>query len=209
MAAVDPGTGLPRDLESRDVQDMLDGLGRNWWILLFLGVISLGVGLLALFWPSKTALVVAVLFGIWLIISGIFQITQSFAQGLPGGARALLVISGVLSILLGLFALKAQFQNATWLLAIFIGIGFLFRGVMTLVIGIDGKGQAGRGWNIFAGIILILGGVVVIVWPEPSLSLLVWIVGIWLVVLGLFEIYGAFKVKALGDKVRTQAGMSR
>ena len=168
--------------------------------MLLLGIASVVVGLLALFWPGQTIVVVAIVFAIWLFVSGIFQIVQAFAHGLDGGSRALLIISGVISIILGLFALRSAFQ-AVEILTIFIGIAFVFRGLMGLIIGLSGSAQTGRGWNIFVGILLIIGGIVVFVWPAPSLLTICWVIGIWLVVLGLFEIVGAFQVRSAAKKL--------
>lgn len=169
-------------------------LGRNWGIVMFLGVFSLIVGIIAVAWPGKTILVVAWLLAIWLIVSGVFQIIRGFSRGLSGGMRALLFISGILSLILGLFALGGAFQAAE-ILAIFIGIAFLFRGFATLFLSAEQK--EGRGWNIFSGIVMLIGGFVVLVWPAITLPVLAWVIGIWLIVGGLFEIYAAFKLRSL------------
>ena len=172
----------------------LAALGRHWGILLFLGITSVIVGILAIAWPGKTVLVIAVLVAAWLIVSGIFQIVRGFSRGLSGGMRALLFISGFLSLILGVIAIQGAFQAAE-ILAILIGIGFLFRGFGLLFSAAEVKD--GRGWNIFGGIIMLIGGFVVLGWPAISLVTLAWVTGIWLIVGGLFEIFAAFKVKSL------------
>ena len=83
---------------------------------------------------------------------------------------------------------------AGWILAIFIGISFLFRGFSILFLGIEGKGQAGRGWNIFAGIVIIIGGMFILTVPASVIAL-AWVVGIWLIVMGIFEIISSFMVR--------------
>jgi uncharacterized membrane protein HdeD (DUF308 family) len=172
--------------------DFLAAIGRSWWLLLLGGLISVGVGIIALVWPEKTIVVVAILFAIYLIISGIFEIVRSFASGLTGGTRVLLIITGVLSVILGIFAIRSAI-NAAELLAIFIGIAFLFRGFASLFLGFDAK--EGRGWNIFFGIIMLIGGIVILVQPAISLLTLAWVVGIWLIIIGIYEIIAAFMVR--------------
>jgi len=171
---------------------MLASLGRVWWLLLFGGVISLGVGILAIAWPGKTIVVVAVLFAIYLIVSGIFEIVRSFSSGLTGGTRVLLLITGVLSVILGIFAIRSA-VNAVDLLGIFVGIAFLFRGFASLFMGFDSK--EGRGWNIFFGLVMLIGGVVVLSQPALSLVTLAWVVGIWLIIIGIYEIIASFVVR--------------
>ncbi len=174
--------------------NLMTAIGRNWWVLLFAGILSLAVGVVALVWPGKTVLVVAIVFAIWLIVSGIFSIVRGFAHGLTGGMRALFIITGILSLVLGIFAIRGEFQEL-YILSLFIGIGFLFRGFASLFLGFENKD--GRGWNIFFGIVMIIGGVIVLVWPGISLVTLTWVVGIWLIIIGIYEVIAAFNVKRM------------
>jgi uncharacterized membrane protein HdeD (DUF308 family) len=185
---------MSSQLEMEAEDSMLASIGRIWWLLLFGGVISLVVGIVVISWPSKTVIVVAVLFAIYLIISGIFEIVRSFASGLTGGTRALLLITGVLSVILGIFAIRSAADNAVNLLGIFVGIAFLFRGFASLFMGFDSK--EGRGWNIFFGIIMLVGGVVILVQPALSLTTLAWVVGIWLIMIGIYEIIASLVVRS-------------
>lgn len=174
--------------------NIMAAIGRNWWVLLFAGILSLIVGVVALVWPGKTILVVAIVFAIWLIVSGIFSIVRGFAAGLTGGMRALFIITGILSLVLGIFAIRGEFQEL-YILSLFIGIGFLFRGFATLFLGLENKD--GRGWNIFFGIVMLIGGLIVLIWPGISLVTLTWVVGIWLIVIGIYEIIASFNVKSV------------
>ncbi len=180
---------MSSQLEMEADENMLASLGRVWWLLLFGGIISLGVGILAISLPVKTIVVLAILFAIYLIVSGIFEIVRSFASGLTGGTRVLLLITGVLSVILGIFAIRSAI-NAVDLLGIFVGIAFLFRGFASLFMGFDSK--EGRGWNIFFGIVMLIGGIVILAQPALSLVTLAWVVGIWLIVIGIYEIIAAF-----------------
>ncbi len=185
---------MSSQLEMDAEESMLASIGRIWWLLLFGGVISLVVGIIVISWPDKTVIVVAVLFAIYLIISGIFEIVRSFGSGLTGGTRVLLLITGVLSVILGIFAIRSAADNAVELLGIFVGIAFLFRGFASLLMGFDSKES--RGWNIFFGIIMLVGGVVILVQPALSLTTLAWVVGIWLIMIGIYEIIAAFIVRS-------------
>ena len=185
---------MSSQLEMEAQDNMLASIGRVWWLLLFGGVISLVVGIVVISWPDKTVIVLAVLFAIYLIVSGIFEIVRSFSAGLTTGTRVLLLITGVLSVILGVFAIRSATLNAVDLLGIFVGIAFLFRGFASLFMGFDSK--EGRGWNIFFGVIMLVGGVVILAQPALSLTTLAWVVGIWLVMIGIYEIIAAFVVRS-------------
>ena len=83
------------------------------------------------------------------------------------------------------------------MLALFVGIAWLFRGIIELVVGLQAKGNPARSWMISGGIVLILGAIVVFVWPSLAIAVLFTIAGILLLILGLSEIVGAFQVKKL------------
>jgi len=150
-------------------------------------------------WPGKTVVVVAVILAIWLVISGIFEIIRGFGRGLSGGMRALLFIGGVLSLILGLFAFRGFVVedsplDAVWLLALFVGINFIFSGIGQLFTA--GEVKEGRGWNIFGGIVSLLLGIIILVVPG-DLALLAWVFGIFVVVSGIMLVISAFRVKSL------------
>ena len=193
MASVNAGP-----TEAQAEAGAMAALGRNWWLLLFFGVISIIVGIFCVMQPVDAIETLAWLFAVWLIVTGIFEVIRSFSSGLGGGMRALLIITGALSLILGFVALRSFWDDdvvlAGWILAIFIGISFLFRGFSVLFMGIEGKGQPGRGWNIFAGIVIIIGGMIILTAPA-SIIALAWVVGIWLIVMGIFEIISSFMVR--------------
>ena len=92
----------PLDLD----ESGLASIGKHWGLVLALGITSIIVGIIAVVWPGATIVVIAILVAAWLIVSGIFQIVRGFGRGLSGGMRALLFISGALSLILGLFAIS-------------------------------------------------------------------------------------------------------
>jgi uncharacterized membrane protein HdeD (DUF308 family) len=187
-----------------DEQDLMTALARNWWLMLLLGVASIVIGIWAFTQPVEAIEVLSVLFAIWLIITGIVEVIRGFSAGLTGGMRALFIITGVLSLILGFVALRGYWETGTpfvaaWILAIFIGVTFLFRGMLQLFAGIDGKNAPGRGWNIFAGIVYLIAGMCILLVPT-SLIALTWVIGIWLVVMGVFEIISSFMMRSAAKK---------
>jgi len=195
MATIDQD---PVSMDPEDLQrSAIASIGEHWGVLLFLGIVSIIIGIIAMVWPGVTIVVIAILLAIWLIVSGLFQIVRGFSHGLTGGMRALLIIGGALSLILGVIAISGMFR-AVEILAIFIGIAFLFRGFGSLFMAAERKD--GRGWNIFGGIIMLIGGFVVLLWPGISLVTLAWVTGIWLIVGGIFEVIAAFRLRGLAKK---------
>ena len=167
-----------------------------WKSALALGVLTLALGTAVLIWPGDSIVVASVVFGVYLLVSGIAQAIAAFTVDMSTGTRVLFFISGALSVVLGYFAFR-DFNNgaAVWMLAIWIGVGFIFQGVTATVLAIDVPALPSRGWYIFVGILTVIAGVVTIVWPVSSIVVLAIIAGVWLVLIGITEIVGALSAR--------------
>ncbi|MBF6096629.1 HdeD family acid-resistance protein [Nocardia cyriacigeorgica] len=165
-----------------------------WQSILVTGLLSVVLGVLILVWPGKTLLVAGIIFGIYLVVSGLLQLVAAFAAPASAGMRVLYFISGVLSIVIGVFCFRDELASIL-LLGLWIGIGWLFRGVAVTMAAISEPGLPGRGWQGFFGVITAIAGVVLIIWPVESVATLAWVAGIWLVVLGVMEMITAFGVR--------------
>lgn len=165
-----------------------------WKTTLISGVLSLAVGVAIVAWPGISVLVAAVAFGVYLLITGAAQVAFAFALHVSAGSRILLFVSGAASLILAVLAFR-HFGNAVLLLAIWIGVGFIFRGVATTVSAISDPTLPGRGWQIFIGVISLLAGIVVMASPFDSIITLAWVVGVWCIVIGVMEVVSAFGIR--------------
>ena len=108
----------------------------------------------------------------------------------------LLFISGALSLVLGVLAFRHLGEGyAILLLAIWIGVSFIFQGVAETTLAITYKELPGRGWHIFLGVLSVVAGVVVMAWPFDSIVVLAIVTGVWLVVIGIFAIVWALQAR--------------
>jgi uncharacterized membrane protein HdeD (DUF308 family) len=179
-----------------------------WKSTLVSGALTLVVGVLVLAWPGISVLAAAIAFGVYLLITGVAQVAFAFSLQVSAGSRILLFISGAASLVLAVLAFRHFGQGyAVLLLAIWIGIGFVFRGVATTVSAISDPTLPGRAWSIFVGAITLIAGIVVLASPFASVITLAIVVGIWLAVIGVLEIVAAFGIrkasKELGNGAAT------
>jgi uncharacterized membrane protein HdeD (DUF308 family) len=176
-----------------------------WKSVLLTGVLSVILGAMVLAWPGKTIIVAAIFFAAYLLVTGISQIFHAFTLHISGGGRALLFISGAASLVLAVLCFKSL-TNSILLLAIWIGIGFIFRGVATAAAAISDADTPSRGWEIFIGIITLIAGLIVLGYPFSSLGTLTLVVGIWLIVIGILEVIASFGIRKAGKEVRAAVG---
>jgi uncharacterized membrane protein HdeD (DUF308 family) len=183
---------------SGDAADILAGVGRHWgWVLTF-GIVTVLAGLFTLVWPGRTIVVVAVLFGIQLVVAGIFRFVAALASDdESGGTRVLLALLGVLSFIVGLYALRHILITVA-ALALLLGIFWIVNGAVETFTALSHRGMQGRGWTIFMGLLSVVAGVVVLVYPAISLATLAIVLGFWLLVYGIMEIVLAFRLRSVG-----------
>jgi uncharacterized membrane protein HdeD (DUF308 family) len=170
------------------------------------GLLAVILGVIVLAWPGISILVAAILFGAYLLVTGIAQVVMAFSLHVTAGGRILLFISGAAALILAVLAFRHFGEGyAVLLLAIWIGVGFVFRGVATTVAAISDPTLPGRGWQIFLGVISLIAGIVVIASPFESIITLAIVVGVWLIVIGVFEVVTAFGIRKAAKSLSTPA----
>jgi uncharacterized membrane protein HdeD (DUF308 family) len=168
-----------------------------WQTMVVTGITTLVLGGLVLGWPKISILTAATLLGIYLLVSGIAEMIFAFGLHVSAPYRVLLFITGALSLVLGILSLRHFGDRyAVLLLAIWIGVGFFFRGIAELATAISFRDLPGRGWHIFFGVVCIAAGAIVLVWPFDSIVMLAYVTGAWLVVIGIFEIVAALSTRS-------------
>ena len=168
-----------------------------WKSTLLSGILAVILGILALTWPGITIVVAAIFFGAYLLVTGFAQVLFAFSLHVSAGGRVLLFISGAAALILAVLCFRSLAQSIL-LLAIWIGVGFIFRGVATAVSAISDPTLPGRWWEIFIGGISLVAGIIMLASPFQSIATLTVVVGIWLIVIGVFEVVSSFGIRKAG-----------
>jgi uncharacterized membrane protein HdeD (DUF308 family) len=178
-----------------DAADMLARVGRHWGWLLAFGIITVVAGIVALAWPGPTLVVLAILFGIELLVLGIYRFVAAFGPDMSAGNRILYALLGVLSLIIGLYALRHVVITLI-ALALLLGIFWVVNGAVELFAAISHREMAHRGWTSVLGVLGIFAGIILLAYPGLSLVVLAVIVGIWLLVYGFMEISVAWQIRS-------------
>jgi uncharacterized membrane protein HdeD (DUF308 family) len=177
----------------------------SWRPTLFLGVLTLILGLIVAFRPSGSLNVIAVLLGILMIIAGIFHLVRMFDTAEQH--RVWLGIVGLLSVVIGVVLIR-HLHLTLAIIGLIVGITWIAQGISWLMASLTGARREGRGWWIFFGLLSLIAGIVVVSDPVSSVTAIAVLLGIWFAVMGLFEIAGAFVLRhALAREQRAEVGM--
>ena len=166
----------------------------GWQPTLVIGIITLILGVIVTARPSGSLNVIAVLLGVLVIVSGIFQLARAF--GRTEQSRLWLGISGLLFVVIGVVLIR-HLHLTVAAIGLFVGITWIVQGIAELMTAFSGRPGAGW-WGLF-GVVSLIAGIVVIASPVTSVTVIAVLLGIWFIVMGLFEIGGALLIRhALG-----------
>ncbi len=179
---------------------------RMWWRRLWgiNGLVSLAAGVIVLIWPDESLIVLSVVLGLWLVVAALIQVGQAaVAPGgrtvvAPGGRtaqeRLLAAGGGLIYLAGGVFCLIHPFDTVAVLASIF-GVVLILGGLIELFSGTRRKSGRRRIPQIGVGVIAVLAGLVVLIWPSWTLVTLIRIAGIALLALGLAQVYAAHRAR--------------
>jgi uncharacterized membrane protein HdeD (DUF308 family) len=188
------------------VGDGSSGLGRYdrqtapawasaWQVVMLVAVVTFAAGLILLVWPHATLIVVAALIGAALLITGIFRLIHGFAaHDISGGARAAYIIIGLLAALAGLYCLR-HISVTVVLLAFIVGVFWTLHGIVDLTVAATSGPGTGRGLRAVTGVLSLAAGLIVMFWPTVTLTIVLWVMGIWLLAYGVLLAVMAFQIR--------------
>ncbi|OYW55844.1 MAG: hypothetical protein B7Y80_04265 [Hyphomicrobium sp. 32-62-53] len=181
-----PGTVLMRPT--------LDALARNWWLILLRGIFAIIFGLLTFVWPGLTLVTLVLLYGAFSLLDGIFSIVAALKGGTPM-PRWWLALVGLLGIGVGLITLFWP-QITGIVLLMFIAGWAIASGVLQIIGAVYLRKEIEGEWLLIAsGLLSVLFGVVLVLFPGAGALSLALVIGAFAVVYGVLLIGFALRLK--------------
>lgn len=161
------------------------------------GIIALIFGVLALFLPKETVMVVAKYFGLVLLIGGIVNLVIIFTNKKDASSQSGGIIQAVAGIVLGIIIFLYTKESLA-IFVVVIGIWALIFGVVQILIATRlSKGNKIRDMLIFNGILTTVFGVLLFFNPFKSAVILTFVAGVLALIIGIAMIYFAIRLKEL------------
>jgi uncharacterized membrane protein HdeD (DUF308 family) len=184
---------------------MLARLGSAWgWIVAY-GVATVLAGVVALVWPSSTLVVIAIIFAVQLLVGAVYQFVFAFAvPNESGWLRALFALLSVFSFVVAIY-LFAHVGLTLLVLATVIGIYWIALGIIELFLAIGHSELRWRPWIGITGVLSIVAGGVVVIFPISSLFFLTIFLGFWLVIFGVTLIVRGFGLRSAAQVTKPVA----
>jgi uncharacterized membrane protein HdeD (DUF308 family) len=183
---------------------MISVLGQQLWKgKLVSGVLTIVLGAMVLAWPGPTILIASTMFGVFMLVSGFAELFLAFTLPRSAATRVLLFLTGALSFVLAILSFRHFGEGyAILLLSLWIGMGFIFLGISENAVAINERDLPGRGWYVVSGVMSMIAGGIVLVWPFDSVLVLTLVSGVSLVILGVIQIVQAFQIRKDSNAAR-------
>lgn len=179
--------------EAVGTEAVLGRFGRSWGWLFAFGVLTLIAGLIAVVWPGRTVVVLAVVFGVQLLVGGIFWFVTALSS--RRGATGQIVLA-VLAVIGGIVCLRSPVGVAL-ALPLVLGLYWVINGLVEMFQAFTrGEEVPARGWALAMGVLSILAGIAVLVYPGTGLLVLGWVLGFWLIVYGAVTVSRSLSLRA-------------
>jgi len=158
------------------------------------GLIAAALGTVLMVWPGITVGTVVVLFAAYALVDAGVNIVRAFRHGVSGGDRALLLIRAVIEVVAAGVAIAYPGVTAS-IMTVIVGIYAITIGGLELaVVGrLSQAGAKGMGWEIAGGLLSIIAGVALVVWPGIGAVTLAIVFGLYLAISGLMLLIAAAK----------------
>jgi uncharacterized membrane protein HdeD (DUF308 family) len=176
--------------EDRSTMDLLRG---SRLVAYTVGLLAIVAGIVLLVWPDRTVVVVARLAGLLLVVVGLGEAFDAVTTHRKGSYWGLLLLRGVLDLVMGALLLFWPDITITVLVWLF-GLDLIVTGIIGLFVQRQIPKDMGRSPLIARSVVSILFGIVVVVWPSTTLTVLVWLIGLQLLLLGALLLFSGYQL---------------
>jgi uncharacterized membrane protein HdeD (DUF308 family) len=175
---------------------------RTWWSLLIRGIAAIVFGILALVWPGHVLETIITILGIFVLVVGIVFTLGAVTHRGPGRHWLRPLIPGIIGIVIGIITIAWPglvtiviiFLIAAW--ALIHGIGEIHAALHLR------KDIAGEWMPLVIGIASIVIGVILFLMPYRFGELIIWLVGLFVLILGILWLIMAFRARKWKDLVQ-------
>jgi uncharacterized membrane protein HdeD (DUF308 family) len=184
-------------LSEDSVPEIARLFGTRWWVVLLRGVIAIAFGVLAFTWPVLTLATLVLLFGLYAFVDGIFSLMAAIGGERRKEDRWLLALEGIVGIWAGVVTLRAPQLTAIALLLL-ISFWAMATGFLRIVAAVRLRKEiSGEVWLALSGVLSILFALILMMQPGIGALGLVWVIGGYALILGVFEIMLGVELRSL------------
>lgn len=183
-------------------------LAQNWWAVALRGLIAVLFGVVAIVWPGITLGALVLLFGAFALVDGVFTVIAAIRRVGEYARWWMLLIEGLVGIGAGIIAIVWPGLTTLALLYI-IAFWAILTGAFEIIAAIrlrkeiEGELLLGLG-----GLLSIIFGIVLIAFPISGALAVVWLIGIYAIIFGVFLIGLGLRLRKVSQDIQDRRDFS-
>jgi uncharacterized membrane protein HdeD (DUF308 family) len=176
----------------------VNGLSRNWWVVLLRGLAAIGFGIITFMAPAISLAAVVLLWGAYAFADGVLALVSAIRRRGESDRWWLFLVEGLVGIAAGVLTLIWPGITAIALLYL-IAAWALVTGVLEIAAAIRLRKVIAHEWLLALSGIASLGfGILLVLFPGAgALAVVLWI-GAYTLVFGALLVALAFRLRSLG-----------
>ncbi|MGZ3679765.1 MAG: HdeD family acid-resistance protein [Ktedonobacterales bacterium] len=184
-------------------------VSRIWWSLAIRGVLAILFGIVAFFYTGQTLLALVYVFGIFAVLSGISTLVTAVRAGEAHQRWGWLAASGIVGVAAGIVAFV--WPGFTALAFVYlIAAWAIVTGVAEIAFALALPDTLAHPWLAgFSGLLSVIFGILLAVWPRSGATALTWLVGIYAIVYGATMLYYAYLLQGMRSEAQALSNLVR
>jgi uncharacterized membrane protein HdeD (DUF308 family) len=176
----------------------VNGLSRNWWVVLLRGLAAIGFGIITFMAPAISLAAVVLLWGAYAFADGVLALVSAIRRRGESDRWWLFLVEGLVGIAAGVLTFIWPGITAIALLYL-IAAWALVTGVLEIAAAIRLRKVIAHEWLLALSGIASLGfGILLVLFPGAgALAVVLWI-GAYTLVFGALLVALAFRLRSLG-----------
>jgi uncharacterized membrane protein HdeD (DUF308 family) len=175
--------------------DMSAALARNWWAVALRGVFAILFGILAVLMPGITLAALVLLFSAYMLVDGIFAIVAAVRAARRHERWGWLVLEGIADLAAGAIAFLWPVVTVVAFIYLLAAWAIVSGALMTAA-AFRLHIPHGRGWMLFGGVVSLIWGMLLLIWPLTGALVLTWWLAAYALIFGGALLVLAFRLRA-------------
>jgi uncharacterized membrane protein HdeD (DUF308 family) len=180
---------------------------KHWWLMLIAGILCIAAGICVFVFPVESYVVLSILFGIVMLLTGVGQLIIASTSGNYLMMRGYFIVGGIMDLILGIFL--CVYPGVTLVVLPFMmGLWLMYHSFVLIAFGgdIDTFKVSGSASMIILGILVLILSIFVLLNPFSAGVVTVLVVaGAGLLLLGITFCVLAAKLRDLKIDLAVEA----
>jgi uncharacterized membrane protein HdeD (DUF308 family) len=173
----------------------------HWWLFLLRGILAITFGVLTLFWPGATLIVLMAFIAAYALVDGIVAIVSAFRLRPSFNRWWVVLLQGLISAVFGVFAFIRP-ALSLWYIVLAVSLWMLFASLAQFALAGAQRVMGGKPvWPLVGGIVTLVLAVVAIAFPPVTVAAVLALIAWFSLLAGVVSLVVAFSMRSIGRRI--------